>query len=296
MASNLKLADAGNSPPAGRQSAAAMRVMTAVGFGVLLIFALTLLTRRLSGAFSGSFPLWSYACCVLMASALCCGLKLAAEWPSHRLSSRSAWQLGILIGLPLVVIAVALMPTDRTLGGIVLTLIWLTLVEWFCTSTESVPRTRWLATEVIWPEIRDFLFPAEPQRKSQPLSAIQPVVARESLLSLAVETGGDDVTSDAVTGTLISQMERRTLESGAELLEGQLVATFAAGSRQAVLHVPFSPPFSAAPKVECEVVDGADVRIKVGAVFPYGTRLELKRNSPELPALEVAVQVYAECQ
>ena len=122
------------------------------------------------------------------------------------------------------------------------------------------------------------------------------MVARESLLSLAVESATEDVGTDEVEGELISQIERRTLESGVELLEGHLVAEFAAGSRQAVLHVPFSPPFTASPKVDCEVVDGAEVRIKVGAVFPYGTRLELKRNTTELPALDVAVQLYAELQ
>jgi hypothetical protein len=63
-----------------------------------------------------------------------------------------------------------------------------------------------------------------------------------------------------------------------DVLEGSVKVSFAAGQRQANVHIPFIPPFVNVPAVECEALEGCDVRLKVGTVQTFGTRIEAKRT------------------
>jgi hypothetical protein len=76
-----------------------------------------------------------------------------------------------------------------------------------------------------------------------------------------------------------SHRQSRSIDAdGCDRLEGHLRIDFAAGQKQAVTHVPFSPPFARTPEVECEVLDDADVRLKPAAIYTYGVRLEARRS------------------
>ena len=277
------------------RSAAPARLYALAGVGVLSLLAAVVVIRSACGAFSVAISSPAYAMCLVVASLFGCSFKLAAEWPPHRLSRADSQVFGTLILLPLVGIAAAFLLPAATYYGVCMTLAWLALVGWFCLSTVSVEWLRWICGEIVWPEVERFLCPLGQTADNRHAGPQFRTVPRESLISLAREPVLNDQPADEdVEGELVSRLQRRYAETGADLLEGQLVASFESGSRQAVLHVPFSPPFAAAPHVDCEVADGSDVRIKVGAVFTYGVRLELKRNSAELPALDVAVEIYAE--
>ena len=289
--------------PAGWiRQAALSRIFASVGWGLLCLFASIVLTRRVLGAFSGSISPFGHVICLLLASLACCVLKVIAEWPPHRLPRQSGLVFGVLLGLPLDALAVALLPFQWTYLGLVPVLVWLTLVGWFCMSSRACDSARWLIVKVVWPEVEKFLCPAGIQVTSTPAvpaaphSTLADEPSRESLISIARGPFRDETSTDEVAEEFISRLQRRALPGGGELLEGLLVATFEAGAKQAVLHVPFTPPFSAAPQVSCEIADGADARIKAAAVFPYGVRFELKRNTSELPELDVAVEIYAELQ
>ena len=55
-----------------------------------------------------------------------------------------------------------------------------------------------------------------------------------------------------------SQWIRRTRDdAGSERIEGTARVSFAAGQRQATLHIPFIPPLESVPQIECHAVDGA---------------------------------------
>ncbi len=54
---------------------------------------------------------------------------------------------------------------------------------------------------------------------------------------------------------------------------------FAAGQREAIVHVTFCPPLLSTPNVELEVVDGDDWQIKTEAAFPYGVRIQVRRGT-----------------
>lgn len=290
------------SPAGWIRQAALSRILASAGWGLLCLFASIVLTRRLWGTFSGGISPFGFAICLLIASLACCALKVIAEWPPHRLSRQTGLIFGTLVGLPLDVLAVTLLPYQWTYPGLILTLLWLTLVGWFCMSSHSCEFARRLIFKIVWPEVEKFLCPAGTQVASVPVVPAAPQVtppdapARESLISIARGPFQDETSTGEATEEFISRLQRRMLPDGGELLEGQLIATFEAGSKQAVLHVPFTPPFSAAPQVSCEIADGADARIKAAAVFRYGARLELKRNTSELPELDVAVEIYAELQ
>jgi hypothetical protein len=65
-------------------------------------------------------------------------------------------------------------------------------------------------------------------------------------------------------------------EQGGGHVSGRVTITFAAQQKQQVAHIPFWPPFAAAPRFDCETEGDAEVRIQP-FVHPYGVRLELKR-------------------
>lgn len=275
--------------------AAPSRFIAAIGFGMFSILTLIVLLRRMAGAFSGSISFLGFIACLIIAGLTCCGLKVAAEWPPHRLDRRASLVFGVLISVPLDVLAISLLPVGWSYTWFGAALVWSVLVGWFCLSTQSVNFFRYGLQEIIRPEIERFLFPAAGAWNSASQMGSTCHDGHLRVASASTPSGPTLYTADDHTrGAVVSELQRRSTEEGNELLEGQLIATFGAGARQTVLHVPFIPPFSGVPRLDCEVADGSDVRVKVGAVFPYGARLELKRTTSELPELSVEVNVYGE--
>lgn len=275
--------------------AAVSRVLAAIGFSLFSLLTLIVLLRRLSGAFSSRISFAGFCACLIVAGLICCSLKLAAEWPPYRLDRRTSLLFGILIGLPLDVLAISLLPAHWPYTWLATALAWSVLVGWFCLSMHSVDWCRYGLHEIIRPEIERFLFPSADSMETASQSAPTPTGSRLQVAAVSSPAGPTlYAAEDQERGAVLSELQRRSTPDGDELLEGQLVATFAPGTRQTILHVPFIPPFSAVPRLDCEVAGGSDVRVKVGAVFPYGARLELKRSTSELPELLVEVEIYAE--
>lgn len=82
-----------------------------------------------------------------------------------------------------------------------------------------------------------------------------------------------------------SALSRRFIDAaGRDCLEAVLQARFAAGSRTAVLHLAFSPPFAETPEVCWSlkklcgdgVALGESAQVRATMVLPYGIRLEVK--------------------
>lgn len=76
----------------------------------------------------------------------------------------------------------------------------------------------------------------------------------------------------------LAWVSRAVLEGGREELQGALVADFAPRQALATLHVPFLPVFPRSPGFICDLDDGAPLRVRSTAVYPYGARIELKRT------------------
>ena len=73
-------------------------------------------------------------------------------------------------------------------------------------------------------------------------------------------------------------LTRRTLQTGDDCVEGLVRVEFAADEKQTVVHLPFSPPFSHSPEVDCEFEGIDNCRARVTTVHPFGARIELRRS------------------
>jgi hypothetical protein len=88
-------------------------------------------------------------------------------------------------------------------------------------------------------------------------------------------------------------MRRIALPGGEDRLEGAVFVDFASGQCVTTVHVSFCPAFAGAPQFRCDVRDAPDVRVKGSAVYPYGCRLELKRNGALNEAARVEIRFSA---
>lgn len=93
-------------------------------------------------------------------------------------------------------------------------------------------------------------------------------------------------------------MTRTTTPDGSERIAGSVHVHFAAGQRQAAIHLPFVPPLADVPQVDCQVLDDDSARLRVTDARPYGARIEVKRGQPvgEAGTIEVGFVAAAACR
>lgn len=93
---------------------------------------------------------------------------------------------------------------------------------------------------------------------------------------------------------LAQRFDRSRGSAGEDLLTGFTLVEFAAGQRQANVHLAFSPGFAGIPVVTCVPADESPVRIKITVTYPYGVRLECKRNGDAGESLQARLLVTAQ--
>lgn len=93
----------------------------------------------------------------------------------------------------------------------------------------------------------------------------------------------------------IERYERQTSDgSVAEAAAGRVVVRFAEGSRSAVAHVGFCPPFAATPRITVSnACDGVEVDVTAAEVLPWGVRIECRLEEPSEEPLDVDVEIVA---
>ncbi len=99
--------------------------------------------------------------------------------------------------------------------------------------------------------------------------------------------------SDAV---IVQQQIRTRSATGCETLAGDFQATFVPGQRTTSLHVAFCPPFALLPGVTVQQISGAEARLNVAQILPYGARIDVKLPREASRLTEVVVHVTAECE
>ena len=91
----------------------------------------------------------------------------------------------------------------------------------------------------------------------------------------------------------VTQWLTRSQSAGVEQIKGGIRVEFAAGQRDATIHLAFCPPFSRTPQVMTEDVDGASLEIRVAACFPFGARLTVRRPSgPKIRDVLAKIECY----
>ncbi|MBI1314944.1 hypothetical protein GC176_26935 [bacterium] len=108
----------------------------------------------------------------------------------------------------------------------------------------------------------------------------------------ALSTEVDSMSEDGAPASLLRsgpetrQWMSRSVQEGYEVVEGETRVRFEPGQRLVALHLPFSPPLTAAPEFECECLDDVAVSFRTTARHSYGIRVEVSRSgSLDQPAV-----------
>lgn len=96
-------------------------------------------------------------------------------------------------------------------------------------------------------------------------------------------------------GEFRQRLERYVSPADAtETVRGRIVLSVAAGSRSAIGHVGFCPPFHQQPQIEvgtsCESVEAA---IVAAEILPWGVRVECRLDEPADEAIDIPVDILA---
>ena len=225
--------------------------------------AAVLLVQRLTGSFRELPP----ASAVLLFAGVCLAVNLMAVALFGRISRR-AHTIGLMAvtSLPPLVIGLSLLSSDAAgarfslfasvlLSAVVAGLILRSQASLICEAESSV-----------------HVPTSEPETHT---ADVVPVV-REEPLPVPIDESETTESDDRQT----QWMQRRLSDDGRqEIIEGEISISFAAGQKQAAVHLPFSPPLAGIPQVECEPLDGTDIRWKVTIAQPYGVRIDVHRKT-----------------
>lgn len=88
----------------------------------------------------------------------------------------------------------------------------------------------------------------------------------------------DENADDAIAPEILQQMTRRC-EQGIDVLECLFRVEFAAGQREAGVHIPIWPAFAEVPEVECEPLDESEVEATAASVHTYGVRIDVRLSA-----------------
>ena len=266
--------------PAERRRNAVNSSLAAAVFSGVTIFAAVLLSRRLAGAFSPPRAAWpaiiaAFVCLLLTGSAYLSG------WIARRGKRRPVTQVtaGLFTLVPPIVVGGSLIPSGSLLG------LWF-LIALFAVCAAVVAM---LETEHAGPPFSREANPAPAWAIADRSRGQQiPDIADSSKIDIAA-------VADAANKAALSHwMSRRIGDDAAfDVIEGVVTVQFTAGQKLASVHLPFCPPFSEVPGVECEPRHGADVRLRQASLQPFGARIDVQRSQPLDSAASVEIAYTA---
>ncbi len=229
--------------------------MLAIGiWSGLTIIAVVVLSRKLNGAF-GQQP-HDVAACLIAFFAMTLGVianilfQLTKRTATNPASSIVA---GVITLVPPIVLGVALL------------------------SSRSTTAVTFLVTLFVFGSAV-VVVSGEKSMQMRPPTQMGTIrlLSHESDVASLGQTTSPEVSLDE---TVSQWMTRKALSTGDDRLEGAIKVRLDAGQRQANIHIPFSPPFSIPPQIDCDVLNDCPVRLKVRAVHPFGARIELRRSA-----------------
>lgn len=254
---------------------------TAIWSG-LIVIAVVLASRKLAGALSD--PASALAACVVTTGAV--GLSLLAHllfaWAGsvdRRGISRQI-TAGVVTLVPPFAIGTVLLPGPSTLAVSYLTTLFLFAGTFVLLLDESLFRPVSIRSTSATDRRKPEEMPLEPAVHAQdamlPSSADR--ASNGSFPLPTMQTAGESILAEDSDRSVSQWMTRSVTDEGQECIEGAVQVHFAPGQKQAMIHLPFCPPLFEQPAVECEVLSDVEVRFKIGAVHPYGARIEARRT------------------
>ena len=95
---------------------------------------------------------------------------------------------------------------------------------------------------------------------------------------------------------LLEHLHRIRTPEGTDVRSGWVRVDFASGQRTTAVHIAFCPPFSHRPLLHLQQAAGPPVRLKTTHLYPYGLRIEVKREQIGLDrSAWVLLEFQAQC-
>lgn len=106
-------------------------------------------------------------------------------------------------------------------------------------------------------------------------------------------SGHPRIAAESARGLHPIHWMQRTIDSqGTEHLKGVTLVEFPSGQSFLTAHIPFCPPFAQTPVFECHPMT-QEVRVRASVAYPYGARIELKRQGSPQGTFSVEVEFSA---
>ena len=248
----------------------------------LIVVTVLLLSRRVAGGIESVASAWPCVLVSLLATLLSGFGWVSFQQRTAALSPRTEQIAAVVAWLPTWLGGLALLPSDSPLArGWLVGIAALSAAGFGLSLTHPAIRGQALRNSEL-----------AGSRVTPPEHVVRPIPNSEVPDPLSVF---DPVADERSNESTTQWMTRQALPDGVDQIEGAIRVSFAAGQRAASVHVPFSPPFAAVPQVECEAIGDDPARWKVSVVYPYGMRVELKRESSDDPA-EIELSYSAVCE
>jgi hypothetical protein len=232
----------------------------------LMVVALVVWLRKLSGAFTHLGDLWGTVAVVLAAltlSVVGC-LCFLTDW-HERLQIPSRIAIAGITLTPPLALGFSLSPLPAMTAFWFCTVLLLSGGAWFALIRSG--DSRCLEQSVVEPDPQ--VAPRGIHVEETPVFRLDP-------------------------GHRLSQWMARTLTADRrEQITGAVHVQFLPEQKQTAIHLSFSPPFTGRPEVTCESLGEPPIRLKVTAVYPYGARIDAKRTGETGTADNVEVRFSA---
>lgn len=204
---------------------------------------------------------------------------LGSPWPTSRDDSSSRWLTGCL-ALPLWILAGGLVlsrhvqvywPLSAALLALVIVITW-NHIEWRQWTSVFRRGIRFISHTLFEDKEHSLMTTVLDARPSG-----HPRIAAESAHGLHP----------------IHWMQRMIDSQGTEHLKGVTLVEFQSGQSFLTAHIPFCPPFAQTPIFNCHPVTREEIRVRASVAYPYGARIELKRQGATQGALSVEIEFSA---
>lgn len=256
------------------------------------LIAIVLFLRMISGAFTRQIPVGAFAMSLLL-SAVTGSLAFILGWriqdtigsATGLAPHRNRIVIAALSLMPVLLIGTALAPPLSAIGWGFVGCCWIGTLALILQIGKSQRAEKNPMTRAREPEkTEDITAPASAKTAVTQHDSVEPErlieETEDSAPDLEADSGEElpEETPEQEEASL--WMKRSHGNDRADSLEGMTVAEFLPRQKQITVHLAFCPPFRQTPELVCTPVEDDSVRAKVGVVYPYGARIDLKRSGP----------------
>lgn len=140
--------------------------------------------------------------------------------------------------------------------------------------------------------------PVDCSRAGVPVAATQPAFnqpasKKTGALVVEVEEKSDAKREIQVDSELLQWLTRKRSPTGGELIEGMICLELEPGQSQRSAHVAFAPALPSVPEIECEPLGECSVEASIGACYPHGFRVDVRRTAGTESAERVEIGFLA---